>query len=145
VNDNRRESRGQRRISLATGVYLSLGLIGIVGAVVLPRLIAWLDEMHPRNITRQLAAWESQYDEVSTLEEAKSRIALMEYVRDHYRYEDMLEYRGNKVIAALAAQRAKTLKAMADSLRAYSGEDHGDDPTGWQKWLDAKPTNRSVQ
>jgi hypothetical protein len=32
-------------------------------------------------------------------------------------------------------QRAKTLKRLADSLRTFSGEDHGDDPEAWQAWL----------
>ena len=133
----------RRTVSLATAIYCAITVIVIVGVVVLPFLVAWVDDIHPRNITRALAAWETEYgDDVRTRGEAKSRIDIMGYARDYYRYEDMPDYRGKKTVEALAAQRAKTLKTMADALRRFSGEDYGDDPEKWQAWLNkAQPAD----
>jgi hypothetical protein len=98
MNDDQARNGPKRLVSLATIFYTALLVILVVGANVLPRLIAWLDEIHPRNVTLWLAQVEDAYGEVSNLDEVRSRIDTMEYMRDHYRYEDMPEYQGNKAV-----------------------------------------------
>jgi hypothetical protein len=70
----------------------------------------YIRDVHPRTVTRMLAQWEVELrDDPSP--------GMLEYVENHYRYEDMPEYLNTEVAIELAAQRERTMEAIRAGLR----------------------------
>jgi hypothetical protein len=95
------------------------------------RVVLWAVGLHLRSTTRELAAWEKEYGHVDTWQEADRAIEMLEYVRGYY--VPGPGYRSDaQAEAALEAQRARTLAAIAEALRDFTGEDLGTDAARWR-------------
>ncbi len=94
-------------------------MVFVAACVLIPRAVSYLDEIHPRGITRELAQWEQEYrvrdPDRSSVKHARE---YLEYVENYYRYEDMPEYRDNDAVKELAKQRQETMKVIQDWIDA---------------------------
>ena len=94
-------------------------MVFVAACVLIPRAIVYLDEIHPRGITRELAQWEQEYrDRSPDQTSVKHAREYLEYVKNYYCYEDMPEYRDNDAVKELAKQRQKTMKVIQDWIDA---------------------------
>ena len=94
---------------------------------------AWGTRIHMRSVTRSLAEWAIEYGKIQDDQQAERAIGMLGYARDYYILCE--GYRGDsRTEAALEAQRAQTLAAIAAGLRRYTGRDFGVDDDQWLKW-----------
>jgi hypothetical protein len=112
---------------------LGLAIIAAIvfGVQVIERMIF---EAHPRAVQRALASWEDDYRKVENIQEFHRNIDMLVYIRDHYPYENMPDYKDSEVGRDLALQRAHTTEVIVNALREYSGQDYGDDEKAWLEW-----------
>jgi hypothetical protein len=97
------------------------------------RVVLWAVGIHLRSTARELVTWEKEYGHVDSWQEADRAIEMLEYVRGYY--VPGPGYRSDaQTEAALEAQRARTLAAIAEALRDFTGEDFGTDATRWRAW-----------
>lgn len=128
-----RERFSVRRLMVAVAI-----VGGLMGGCVasyrgLQRLEAWGVAVHMRSTTDELARWEREYVSVRNLREVERAIDMLQYVGGYYR--SIEGYRSHpRTVAALEAQRTRTLRAIATALRVYSGEDFGTDVIQWRTW-----------
>jgi hypothetical protein len=92
---------------------LAIAVAGWILAPGVALLWNWQD-IHPRNVTRFLLQIEQEYRAGNP----SHRGGMLEYVEDHYRYEDMPEFRNSPVAEELARQRQRTMDAILEWERA---------------------------
>jgi hypothetical protein len=95
-----------RRIA---AVLLALTAVACVAAA--PTFFAYVRDIHPRTVTRFLAQIEQEYDAKPSGDAEDARV-MIEYVKDHYRYEDMPDHRDTQAAKELATQRAQTIESI---------------------------------
>jgi len=93
----------------------------------------WWVGAHQRSVTRSLAAWAQEDSRVGTWQEADHAIDMLEYVEGYY-VPGPGYHSDPQTEAALEAQRARTLVAIAAGLRQFCGEDFGADVCRWREW-----------
>jgi hypothetical protein len=97
------------------------------------RVALWAVGIHVRSVTRSLAMWEKEYEHVDDWQEADRAIGMLQYVRGYY-VPGPGYHSDAQTEAALEAQRARTLAAIAEALRDFTGEDFGTDAARWRAW-----------
>jgi hypothetical protein len=122
----------KRRIRTVT---ISCGCVGITALALFVCYNAerWAMAAHQRSVTRSLAFWEQEDSRVRNWQEVDHAIGLLEYVQGYY--VPGPGYHSDPVTeAALEAQRARTLAALAAGLRQFCGADFGADVRLWREW-----------
>ena len=109
-----------RRITRTHVVFIMAALF-VAAAFGIYQIDILLRDVHPQNITRALAQWEIDYRHVGD-QGASHHRGMLEYVENHYRYEDMPEYRDVPVANELAAQRQRTLNAIRAGLEEFEAK-----------------------
>jgi hypothetical protein len=74
-------------------------------------------EAHPKAVKRFLAEVETEYRQPTSWEEQPKAREMVSYVENHYRYEDMPNYRGTDVAVELAKQRRRTIDAIEEWIK----------------------------
>jgi hypothetical protein len=111
-------STAARRIVRRALLGLAIAVGGLVTCAVLtspfwgPPLAEYVRDVHPRNITRELAQWEDEFRQGRT--NANHARGMLTYAEQYYRYEDDPEHRDTPVGQALAKQRLETLAAIRE-------------------------------
>src|SRR5262249_15212383 len=93
----------------------------------------WSVAAHQRSVTHSLAAWAQEDSRVSNWQEADHAIDMLEYVEGYYAPGPGY-HSDPQTEAALQAQRARTLAAIATGLHEFCGEDFGADVYRWREW-----------
>lgn len=114
-------------------IVIGLGII-VAAGIGLQRLVVYVHELHPNAITQAMASWELEYAKTPTDEHFERQIGILEYVRNYYPYEHDPNYKGTELAKMLAAQRERTLQAIAKGLKESSGQDFGTDEKAWRDW-----------
>ena len=113
----------------------------LAGAALVPfawhRFQAWAVGIHQPSTTRELAAWEQEFAQIRTKDEAIRAVGMLRYVQSYY--VPGPGYRSDSVTeAALQAQRQKTSTTIASALEAFTGERYGLDVDQWERWRDGQ-------
>jgi hypothetical protein len=121
-----------RRV-LAISLFCGLSAVVLLALYVGWHFEPWAAGFHQKSVTRSLADWEKEYGRIESWDEADRAIGMLEYVQTYY--VPGPGYRSDpQTEAALEAQRARTLAAIASALRKFSGEDFGTDAGRWRTW-----------
>jgi hypothetical protein len=116
-----------------------IAIIGVILTVVLMvpwtlrKVEYWAAGIHQRNITRELAAWETEYAQVRNVKEVDHAIDMLEYVQWYY-VPGPGFHSDERTEAALEAQRTRTISAIVSALREFTGQDFGADAERWRAW-----------
>jgi hypothetical protein len=98
---------------------------------------SWAVGIHQKSTTRELAAWEQEFSQIRTKDEAIRAVGMLRYVQDYY--VPGPGYRSDSATeAALQAQRQKTSSTIARALEEFTGERYGADVERWEEWRDSQ-------
>jgi len=99
------------------------------------RIDLWTVGIHQKSTIRELAAWEQEFSQIRTKDEAIRAVEILRYVQDYY--VPGPGYRSDSATeAALQAQRQKTSSTIARALEEFTGERYGVDVEKWEAWRD---------
>jgi hypothetical protein len=82
-----------------------------------PSVFKYIRDIHPRNVALFLAQIEEEYRNHGNDGGKKQAREMLQYVQEHYRYEDRPEHQGTSVAEELATQRKRTIKSIEAYLR----------------------------
>lgn len=112
-------------------------IIGVIVAVSMslyflyPRFIRYYVRIHQEQTILDLQELEQKYSNIETWEQGVDAIRMLKYIEDYY-----VVRTGYKSYSAtdtrLECQRERTLNAIFDALRDFTGKDFGDDPYQWE-------------
>jgi hypothetical protein len=118
-----------------------IAAIALAVAALLPlawsRFETWAVGIHQKSTTRELAAWEQEFSQIRSKEEAIRAVDMLRYIQGYYipgpgsRSDSGTE-------AALEAQRRKTSATIAQALEEFTGERYGLDVDRWETWRDGQ-------
>jgi hypothetical protein len=95
---------------------LLLAAIGVAGAAGVSATYRFIRDVHPRTVTRFLKQVEDEFRRRAKGSGDDYARGMIEYVQNHYPYENMPEHCDTVVAKELAAQRKRTLDAISASL-----------------------------
>jgi hypothetical protein len=122
-----------------TAVVIAVSALAVAALVPLAwhRFEAWAVGIHQQSTTRELAAWEQEFSQIRTKDEAIRAVDMLRYVRGYYVPDP--GYRSDSATeAALQAQRQKTSTTIASALEEFTGERYGLDVDKWEAWRDGQ-------
>jgi hypothetical protein len=132
----------RRKLLLITGAvlwFIFVASLFLLGRAFPKYGVGW----HQRSVTRELAEWERMFGKVSSQQEAVHAAEMMDYAQRYY--VPAAGYRSTPEIeAALSQQRQKTIDAIVEALRQFTGKNFAADSDRWLFYLrsnkiDAQP------
>lgn len=97
--------------------------------------------IHQRGTTRELMAWEREYSQIETKNEAVRAAGMLEYIKNYY-LPSPGYYSDPGTEASLKAQRERSLATITAALQRFTGQDFGTDGGKWLEWLEAHDVPR---
>jgi hypothetical protein len=124
---------GWRRTEWVIVSVAGIAAVAYVASRLWPLIEAGPAGIHQMSVKNELAGWEREYSSVHSWRDVGRAIDLLEYAQNYY--VPGPGYRGSaRTEAAVEAQRARTLAAIATGLREFTGQDFGSDVARWREW-----------
>jgi len=126
-----------KRLKIAVVIAVSALAVAALVPLGWHRFEAWAVGIHQKSTTRELAAWEQEFSQIRTTDEAIRAVGMLRSVQDYY--VPGPGYRSDSATEdALQEQRRRTSTTIARALEEFTGERHGLDVEKWDAWRDGQ-------